>query len=181
MDIGLPRVIEAIDAARPQYEFKLDWGDMGYHIVIASLVMNFFWALEDRSNPKKCSNIFTLISSCACGSMSTAFVFTADPWYSTVAHAWFIAGMLMDFSWGYIYFPEYMHIATTTIHHAAYLVMEWYLMRCHLAAVFSVYFPQEIPTFQLHIKRYFDIKNNGKQRRLRHRSSPSSSPLLVGP
>jgi hypothetical protein len=68
--------------------------------------------------------------------------------------------MILDFMYGYIWYPEYMYFATTTVHHSAYLFMEYKLWRAGILAPFSVYFPQEIPTFLLQAKRYWDIRDN---------------------
>jgi hypothetical protein len=130
------------------------------HLFYAILVLHVFWFFEDKTNPKKASNLFTLVNSLPTAILSTIYVIKKDVWYSTVSHSWFLSGMIMEMAYGYIYYPEQMVFATTTMHHTAYLFTEWYLVRTGLAAPFSVYFPQEFPTFILQVKRYWFIENN---------------------
>jgi len=120
-----------------------------------------WWCFEDRTNAKKASNLFALVTSLFCGISSCFYVLTHDVWYATVAHACFLSGIIMDFAYGYIFFPEYMDPLTTTVHHIMYMIMEIYLSTRYdrLAAPFSLFFPQEIPTFLLNLKRYLDIKD----------------------
>jgi hypothetical protein len=68
------------------FDVPINVDDLLVHMGYAAVVMHILWFLEDRSNPKKASNLFTLVASAVCGSMSTIFVLTTDPFYSTVAH-----------------------------------------------------------------------------------------------
>ena len=88
------------------------------------------------------------------------FMVTHDEWYSLGAHAAFLAGMLMDFVYGFIYFPEDMYPITTNVHHVAYFVLEYMIIYVYdFTGHFTLYFLQEFPSFMLNLKRYYSINN----------------------
>jgi len=138
---------------------SFDIYDFLYDIFICICFLHVLWFFEDKSNAQKASNVFTGASSICIASFSVLFIATHDVKYSQLSHASFIAGMVMDLAYGYFMFPEYMYPLTTTFHHVAYCMIEWHLVATGNAAIFSLYFPQEFPTFLLGLKRYFLIRS----------------------
>ena len=98
--------------------------------------------MTDRSEKnKKKGFIFALWQTSACTIFAGMFIFTHDRWYSIASHAWFLSGMLMDFVYGFIYFPEDMYMLTTNVHHVAYFILEYYIIGvADFTGFFSLYF-----------------------------------------
>ena len=149
----------------PWVNFSLH-GDLSalYRQIFYSLLFLhvIWWLMTDRSrkNSKK-GFIFALWQTSACTLFTAMFILTHNKWYSIATHAWFLSGMLMDFAYGFIYFPEDMYMLTTNVHHVAYFLLEYYIITVmDFTGIFSLYFLQEFPTFMLNLKRYCDIKNN---------------------
>ena len=92
--------------------------DLYQHIFYATVFLNFvWWVLTDRTkrNTKK-GFVFALWQTSVCTIFTIMFMVTHDEWYSLGAHAAFLSGMLMDFVYGFIYFPEDMYPITTNVH-----------------------------------------------------------------
>jgi energy-converting hydrogenase Eha subunit C len=138
----LDRVWAVMEDKGSQFDVEIEWNSLLEHMGYSLLALHVMWYFEDRTNPKKASNLFTLSTAVVCGAFSTAFVLTSNPLYTTVAHAWFASGMIMDMAYGYIYYPDYMYFATTTVHHIAYLIMEYYLMKVYLPKSINIKRPQ---------------------------------------
>ena len=119
---------------------------------------HIMWFSENKNNRKKLSNIFTLWGSLGMTVFSVFYLITKNEYYSMIGHATFYNSMIIELIYGSIYFPKYMYLLTTYIHHFIYIGIEYYLL-FHSTDVNNLlyYFPQEFPTFLLACKRYFDI------------------------
>ena len=141
--------------------------DLYKHIFYATVFLNFgWWVLTDRTkrNTKK-GFVFALWQTSVCTIFTIMFMVTHDEWYSLGAHAAFLAGMLMDFVYGFIYFPEDMYPITTNVHHVAYFVLEYMIIYVYdFPGHFTLYFLQEFPSFMLNLKRYYSINNQVYER-----------------
>ena len=145
------------------YSLNNDYTELFLQLFYSTLFLNFiWWIMTDRSEKnKKKGFIFALWQTSACTIFTGMFILTHDRWYSIASHAWFLSGMLMDFVYGFIYFPEDMYMLTTNVHHVAYFILEYYIIGvADFTGFFSLYFLQEFPTFLLNLKRYFNIENN---------------------
>ena len=125
------------------------------------LFFNTIWLLENKSNVRKLSNIFTFWGSCLLTVTSIMYIVTQRSDLANLSHSVFYIHMLFELGYGYFYFPQYMYGLTTYLHHFVYLFFEYFLIcKTNHYYLFVYYFPQEFPTFLLACKRYFEIDND---------------------
>ena len=125
------------------------------------LFFNIIWGLEDKKENRKLSNIFTFWGSSLITITSFLYIVTARPEVAIFCHSFFYTHMLFELLYGYLYFPQYMNGLTTYTHHLVYLLFEYVLIwKTNHFNEFVYYFPQELPTFLLTCKRYFDIDSD---------------------
>jgi len=136
-------------------------GDWIIPNLTCALFFNMIWILEDKTDRRKLSNIFTLWGSSLITITSGLYIITQRPEMAILCHSIFYNHMLFELVYGYLYFPQYMYGLTTYLHHMVYLFFEYFLI-CETAHFqkFVYYFPQEFPTFLLALKRYFEIDND---------------------
>ena len=91
------------------------------------LFFHIIWFIEDKKNIKKLSNIFTLWGSIGITVFSVLYIITENEYFSILSHATFYNSMIIELIYGSIFFPKYMYLLTTYIHHFVYILIEYYL------------------------------------------------------
>jgi hypothetical protein len=128
-------------------------------IVIILIFFQIPWFLRDKTNINKSVNVISLNTSFFTTLLSLIFIITRNTFYSTLVYTIFIVGLLVDFIYTVVYYPKYADPLLIMIHHPFYIFFSLYVLSINNITLFTLFFLQELPTFVLNIKRYYDIKD----------------------
>lgn len=117
------------------------------------------WFLRDKTNINKSVNIISLNSSFFTSLMSLLFILTQNELYLSLLANVFIVGLFTDFIYTLIYYPKHVDPFLIMTHHPFYIFFTFYTMSINKLNLLAFFLLQEIPTFILNIKRYYNIKN----------------------
>jgi len=131
-----------------------------YSVFAFSLFYVFLWIIEDKTDLAKTSTLFTYANSIVNTICWLLYYFTENSVFLIHGIASLIVSLLAELYYGSRYFPEYMYLLSTYIHHFVFLTFISTGFLYDSLQYSSLVMIIEFPTFLLNHKRRYNINSS---------------------